>query len=1020
MSKIWIKPQQVDITQDPGLSPPVVPKEDLGLGFVDANSTFTTSTPSTPLTNTVNNIYITRGPRGRDGQVQFNEDGSYTGDPGLLYEPNSDTLTTGTLDVNQLNANRANLGSINYLTILGGNNRDVLKTNGSGVITWASAFPSDVGNSGKFLMTNGISQQWAHPSYTNLVDVPSNIATQSYVGNAIANLVDSSPAALNTLNELATALGNNANYATDITNILANKANVTYVDNKLANITWANLTGRPTIPDAQINSDWTETNVASKAFIQNKPTLGNISNINISGSSSQVFYGNGIFASLPAEVNLGNLTFNGNNLSSTSNVVIITTNGADGLTQLENKHINGDTYVWLDEGNVKIEADGNVWTFANSGNLMLPAGGDILDSTGNSVLGVSGANTGNITFSGNEIGSTGNFINITSTTGYVQLENLDSTNGSTYIYLQEGNVFVENNEGTWTFHNTGSLLFPETSNVEFAIVINDTLGEMSISTDSGNIAIWPENSKWLFGADGNLTLPANTFSVNYANGTQVSLGGGGGANTGNITFSDTTMASTNGNVKIGFSPSASPAVEFTFTDNGNLVLPQGTILSETANSTTITPPNALAGQGLVVRLTGVQGIVSDHPGGFTDGDTITLTVTPDYGSAQVTGTLDYTFTGATSVQLGRALTGTLTFTNEVSKPISWTIPVSSTMTTFTVTISNASGFTITSVDNTLTLSTTGSTEDHHIHLIAGDPSITDIYLGDDDQYVKIEKNGGNVVIGTDTNNKQWTFDTNGALTFPGGETFENGQITATANGQAMLADNALNNFIWVDSNGAYIETDDGTENTWTFGDDGNLSMPGNTVVSTPDNTSLRLRTSNNEYGSTSIEFVSDINGPHPYTSKVEVDGDGVKVHNSGDTVVWSFSGGTFNLPNDSTGNGVIYSNVANAQLYTDRTGNAQVSIRSKGIAGDKTWAFKDNGEVQFPDNTLQTTAYRNRPLTNLNLDGGSASVVFEIDMAFVDGGGSFLRGILSQDIYDGNDGGATITQFDKILDGGQS
>ena len=537
MSKIWIKPQQVDITQDPGLSPPVVPKEDLGLGFVDANSTFTTSTPSTPLTNTVNNIYITRGPRGRDGQVQFNEDGSYTGDPGLLYEPNSDTLTTGTLDVNQLNANRANLGSINYLTILGGNNRDVLKTNGSGVITWASAFPSDVGNSGKFLMTNGISQQWAHPSYTNLVDVPSNIATQSYVGNAIANLVDSSPAALNTLNELATALGNNANYATDITNILANKANVTYVDNKLANITWANLTGRPTIPDAQINSDWTETNVASKAFIQNKPTLGNISNINISGSSSQVFYGNGIFASLPAEVNLGNLTFNGNNLSSTSNVVIITTSGTDGLTQLENKHINGDTYVWLDEGNVKIEADGNVWTFANSGNLMLPAGGDILDSTGNSVLGVSGANTGNITFSGNEIGSTGNFINITSTTGYVQLENLDSTNGSTYIYLQEGNVFVENNEGTWTFHNTGSLLFPETSNVEFAIVINDTLGEMSISTDSGNIAIWPENSKWLFGADGNLTLPANTFSVNYANGTQVSLGGGGNtdwANIGNI------------------------------------------------------------------------------------------------------------------------------------------------------------------------------------------------------------------------------------------------------------------------------------------------------------------------------------------------------------------------------------------------------------------------------------------------------------------------------------------------------
>jgi hypothetical protein len=86
---------------------------------------------------------------------------------------------------------------------------------------------------------------------------------------------------------------------------------------------------------------------------------------------------------------------------------------------------------------------------------------------------------------------------------------------------------------------------------------------------------------------------------------------------------------------------------------------------------------------------------------------------------------------------------------------------------------------------------------------------------------------------------------------------------------------------------------------------------------------------------------------------------------------------------------------------------------------DQLWLFGTGGGLTFPDDTNQTTAYRNRPLTNLNLDGGSASVVFEIDMAFVDCGGSFLRGILTQDIYDGNDGGATITQFDKILDGGQ-
>jgi hypothetical protein len=215
---------------------------------------------------------------------------------------------------------------------------------------------------------------------------------------------------------------------------------------------------------------------------------------------------------------------------------------------------------------------------------------------------------------------------------------------------------------------------------------------------------------------------------------------------------------------------------------GSVSLTNGSTITETSTTTVITPPGALAGQSLVIRPTGVQGIVSDHPGGFTDGDTITLTVTPDYGSSQVTGTLDYTFTGATSIQLGRALTGTLTFNNESDKPITWTIPVSSTMTTFTVTISNASGFTITSVDTTLTLTTTGSSEDHHIHLIAGDPTITDIYLGDDDQYVKIEKNGGNVVIGTDTNTNQWTFGTDGDLVLPAGKTIRD------TSGTDLLAD----------------------------------------------------------------------------------------------------------------------------------------------------------------------------------------------------------------------------------------
>jgi hypothetical protein len=43
-------------------------------------------------------------------------------------------------------------------------------------------------------------------------------ATESYVNTAISNLVDSSPAALNTLNELAAALGDDANFSTTVAN----------------------------------------------------------------------------------------------------------------------------------------------------------------------------------------------------------------------------------------------------------------------------------------------------------------------------------------------------------------------------------------------------------------------------------------------------------------------------------------------------------------------------------------------------------------------------------------------------------------------------------------------------------------------------------------------------------------------------------------------------------------------------------------------------------------------------------
>ena len=57
----------------------------------------------------------------------------------------------------------------------------------------------------------------------------SGYALESYVDTAIANLTDSAPGALNTLNELANALNDDASFSTTITNLI--NANETHIDN---------------------------------------------------------------------------------------------------------------------------------------------------------------------------------------------------------------------------------------------------------------------------------------------------------------------------------------------------------------------------------------------------------------------------------------------------------------------------------------------------------------------------------------------------------------------------------------------------------------------------------------------------------------------------------------------------------------------------------------------------------------------------------------------------------------------
>lgn len=73
-----------------------------------------------------------------------------------------------------------------------------------------------------------------------------SIATESYVTTAINNLVDTAPTTLDTLNELAAALNDDANFASTVTTALGTKLNTsdftTTADSWLATKTTDNLT----------------------------------------------------------------------------------------------------------------------------------------------------------------------------------------------------------------------------------------------------------------------------------------------------------------------------------------------------------------------------------------------------------------------------------------------------------------------------------------------------------------------------------------------------------------------------------------------------------------------------------------------------------------------------------------------------------------------------------------------------------------------------------------------------------
>ena len=341
---------------------------------------------------------------------------------------------------------------------------------------------------------------------------------------------------------------------------------------------------------------------------------------------------------------------------------------------------------------------------------------------------------------------------------------------------------------------TGQYLVTGTNASEF--INTGLLGVVGDQTTTANAAV----VAYLDG-DGGLTTAGSAYGVSMKNSTP-----GSGFDYGlDLQFIDLNVAGTtapfkqadirfNNGVELVANVANTISLDANLTVTG-ITLSQGTILSETANTTVITPPGALAGQSLVIRPT--AGI---------------------------------------------------------------------------------------------------NPEDSHIHLVADDTATVDLYLGDDDQYVKIEKNGGNVVIGTDENSRLWTFDNNGNLTLP-------------ANTFAVNYANGTQVSIGGGGNTGNVTFSDQVV-MGTGGNDGTGGLylaPGNTSIASSAVQYLRVRG-----GDVATHIHLDTGNNAYYDQYFGDDGKYVKLANTGNIVInsnddagntaqWTFdTTGTLTLPEGST------------------------------------------------------------------------------------------------------------------------
>ena len=220
---------------------------EIGLSIFNNDSGFSTTTGTVTSVNLTagNLIDVSGGPITSSGSITVNVDLSELtdgtdaivgGEDELVYLDNGSQKRklVSEIAIGQFNTtNQIALGTDttgNYIATISGTTNEV-EVSGSGSETAGVTIglPNDVTLTGDLTVSGGDITLGGTGRIQGIDTVSSgtDAANKTYVDNAVAGVVDSAPAALDTLNELAAALGDDANFATTVSTNIGQKLGAT-------------------------------------------------------------------------------------------------------------------------------------------------------------------------------------------------------------------------------------------------------------------------------------------------------------------------------------------------------------------------------------------------------------------------------------------------------------------------------------------------------------------------------------------------------------------------------------------------------------------------------------------------------------------------------------------------------------------------------------------------------------------------------------------------------------------------